>query len=118
MEYDGEGLRRKSGYNPTLARVAVEKETCCQRLETRYLEGGPRILRVHKNLGRILKNRGKTIAEGDQIDWSTAEAMAFGSLLLEGNHVRVSGQDVERGTFSQKDMPSYTIRTRTTLTFH
>ena len=33
---------------------------------------------------------------------STAEALAFGSLCLEGHHVRVSGQDVERGTFSQR----------------
>ncbi|PLW37328.1 hypothetical protein PCASD_09642 [Puccinia coronata f. sp. avenae] len=64
--------------------------------------GWPENFEVHKNLGRILKTRGKTIAEGDQIDWSTAEALAFGSLLLEGNHVRVSGQDVERGTFSQR----------------
>lgn len=64
--------------------------------------GWPEHFEVHRNLSRILKNRGKTIAEGDQIDWSTAEALAFGSLLMEGNHVRVSGQDVERGTFSQR----------------
>lgn len=57
---------------------------------------------VHKNLSRILKNRGKTVSEGKNIDWSTAEALAFGSLLSEGNHIRVSGQDVERGTFSQR----------------
>ena len=56
----------------------------------------------HKNLQRILKNRGKTIEEGKNIDYSTAEALAFGSLALEGNHVRLSGQDVERGTFSQR----------------
>ncbi|KAI8447835.1 thiamine diphosphate-binding protein [Phakopsora pachyrhizi] len=62
----------------------------------------PKNFEVHKNLSRILKNRGKTIADGEQIDWSTAEALAFGSLLMEGNHVRVSGQDVERGTFSQR----------------
>ncbi|KIJ67496.1 hypothetical protein HYDPIDRAFT_108286 [Hydnomerulius pinastri MD-312] len=56
----------------------------------------------HKNLARILANRGKTVEEGRSIDWSTAEALAFGSLMLEGTHVRVSGQDVERGTFSQR----------------
>jgi 2-oxoglutarate dehydrogenase E1 component len=39
---------------------------------------------------------------GEGIDWATAEAMAFGSLLLEDYHVRLSGQDVERGTFSQR----------------
>ncbi|CED82312.1 2-oxoglutarate dehydrogenase complex e1 component mitochondrial precursor [Phaffia rhodozyma] len=56
----------------------------------------------HKNLARILAGRGKTVDEGKNIDWSTAEALAFGSLALEKIHVRVSGQDVERGTFSQR----------------
>ncbi|KAJ5899030.1 2-oxoglutarate dehydrogenase [Penicillium taxi] len=57
---------------------------------------------LHKNLKRILANRKKTVEEGKNIDWSTAEALAFGSLVDEGYHVRVSGQDVERGTFSQR----------------
>jgi 2-oxoglutarate dehydrogenase E1 component len=56
----------------------------------------------HRNLARILATRGKTVEEGLNIDWSTAEALAFGSLALEKIHVRVSGQDVERGTFSQR----------------
>lgn len=56
----------------------------------------------HKNLARIISNRGKAVDEGKGIDWSTAEALAFGTLCLEGTHVRVSGQDVERGTFSQR----------------
>jgi 2-oxoglutarate dehydrogenase E1 component len=57
---------------------------------------------AHRNLARILATRGKTVEEGKNIDWSTAEALAFGSLALEKIHVRVSGQDVERGTFSQR----------------
>ena len=57
---------------------------------------------VHRNLKRILSGREKTVADGKNIDWSTAEALAFGTLCLEGHHVRVSGQDVERGTFSQR----------------
>ncbi|KAF9219609.1 2-oxoglutarate dehydrogenase E1 component [Gyrodon lividus] len=57
---------------------------------------------LHRNLSRILANRGKSIEEGRNIDWATAESLAFGSLMLEGTHVRVSGQDVERGTFSQR----------------
>ena len=56
----------------------------------------------HRNLARILNTRGKTIDEGKNIDWATAEALAFGSLLLDKVHVRLSGQDVERGTFSQR----------------
>ncbi|KAK9329630.1 thiamine diphosphate-binding protein [Lipomyces starkeyi] len=57
---------------------------------------------VHRNLKRILNSRKKTVDDGEGIDWSTGEALAFGSLVSEGYHVRVSGQDVERGTFSQR----------------
>ncbi|KAL6241094.1 2-oxoglutarate dehydrogenase E1 component [Rhinocladiella similis] len=57
---------------------------------------------VHRNLKRILGGRKKAVDEGKGIDWATAEALAFGTLCLEGHHVRVSGQDVERGTFSQR----------------
>ncbi|PWN94595.1 putative KGD1-alpha-ketoglutarate dehydrogenase [Tilletiopsis washingtonensis] len=62
----------------------------------------PEDFNVHRNLARILKNRAKTIDEGEGIDMSTAEALAFGALAMEGYYVRVSGQDVERGTFSQR----------------
>jgi 2-oxoglutarate dehydrogenase E1 component len=57
---------------------------------------------LHRNLKRILANRKKSVEEGKNIDWATAEALAFGSLVDEGYHVRISGQDVERGTFSQR----------------
>jgi 2-oxoglutarate dehydrogenase E1 component len=62
----------------------------------------PSDFKPHPNLARVLKQRQKTIADGEGIDWATAEAMGFGTLLAEGNHVRLSGQDVERGTFSQR----------------
>ncbi|KAL9710889.1 2-oxoglutarate dehydrogenase E1 component [Leucoagaricus gongylophorus] len=62
----------------------------------------PQGFTAHRNLSRILSARGKTVEEGTNIDWSTAEALAIGSLALEDNHVRISGQDVERGTFSQR----------------
>ncbi|KAG8740208.1 2-oxoglutarate dehydrogenase E1 component [Ceratobasidium sp. 414] len=62
----------------------------------------PQGFTAHRNLVRILAARGKSVEEGTGIDWATAEALAFGTLVLEKNHVRVSGQDVERGTFSQR----------------
>ncbi len=57
---------------------------------------------VHKTIQRFLDHRAKTIESGEGIDWSTAEALAFATLLKEGHAVRLSGQDSERGTFSQR----------------
>jgi 2-oxoglutarate dehydrogenase E1 component len=58
--------------------------------------------RVHRTVQRFLENRAKAIESGAGIDWATGEALAFCTLLQEGRHVRLSGQDSERGTFSQR----------------
>ena len=50
---------------------------------------------------RILKSR-LDMVNNRTVDWALGEAMAFGSLMKEGVHVRLSGQDVERGTFSHR----------------
>ena len=57
---------------------------------------------VHRTLNRILAGRLKAIESGEGLDWATAEALAFGSLVTEGIPVRLSGQDSGRGTFSQR----------------
>ncbi|GGH31255.1 2-oxoglutarate dehydrogenase subunit E1 [Alsobacter metallidurans] len=62
----------------------------------------PEGFNVHKTIQRFLDNRRKAIDTGEGIDWATGEALAFGSLVLEGHPVRLSGQDCERGTFSQR----------------
>ena len=62
----------------------------------------PANINVNKKLQRIIETRKKAIETGEGIDWSTAEHLAFGSLLLEGYPVRLSGQDSCRGTFSQR----------------
>ena len=51
---------------------------------------------------RILKGREKMVFETNQLDWGMAENLAYGSLMEEGYNVRISGQDVERGTFSHR----------------
>jgi 2-oxoglutarate dehydrogenase E1 component len=65
---------------------------------TRVPEG----FNVHRTVKRFLDNRLAAIESGEGIDWATAEALAFATLVTEGHPVRLSGQDVERGTFSQR----------------
>ena len=62
----------------------------------------PSEINVHKTISKILDFRKKIIFNKKGIDWSTAEALAFGSLLEEGYPVRLVGQDSGRGTFSQR----------------
>src|SRR5271163_1408126 len=62
----------------------------------------PQGFHLHRTIQRFLDARRKMIESGEGIDWSTAEALAFCTLLLEGHRVRLSGQDSERGTFSQR----------------
>ena len=57
---------------------------------------------LHRTLRRLFDRKAKMFSDGEGIDWATAEALAFGSLLLEGCPVRLSGQDSGRGTFSQR----------------
>ncbi len=57
---------------------------------------------VHPRIRRQLEQKRQALDAGGSIDWATAEALAFGSLLLEGKPIRLSGQDCSRGTFSQR----------------
>ncbi|MBX5471005.1 MAG: 2-oxoglutarate dehydrogenase E1 component [Acetobacteraceae bacterium] len=57
---------------------------------------------VHPRIARLLEAKREMIESGEGIDWATAEALAFGTLLLEGHRVRLSGEDSQRGTFSQR----------------
>ncbi len=62
----------------------------------------PKEINIHKTIAKVLKNRKSNVNNEEKIDWSTAEALAFGSLLEEGYPVRLVGQDSGRGTFSQR----------------
>mmetsp|Transcript_28908 Transcript_28908/g.28607 ORF Transcript_28908/g.28607 Transcript_28908/m.28607 type:complete len:711 (-) Transcript_28908:28-2160(-) len=62
----------------------------------------PKDFEAHRMVRRIFENRLKSIETGTGIDWGTAEALAFATLIDEDYHVRISGQDVERGTFSHR----------------
>ncbi len=67
----------------------------------------PKDFHVHRTIQRFLDNRAKMMETGEGIDWATAESLAFGSLVAEGSPIRLSGQDVERGTFSQRHTVLY-----------
>ncbi|MBA1145301.1 2-oxoglutarate dehydrogenase E1 component [Mesorhizobium neociceri] len=73
----------------------------------------PKGFEAHKTIIRFLENRRQAIDSGEGIDWSTAEALAFGAILLDGNPIRLSGQDSERGTFSQRHSVLYDQRDET-----
>ncbi|MFC5344976.1 2-oxoglutarate dehydrogenase E1 component [Brevundimonas staleyi] len=62
----------------------------------------PNSVDIHKTLKRVYEARRETIDSGQNIDWATAESLAFASLLDEGYPIRLSGQDSVRGTFSQR----------------
>ncbi len=62
----------------------------------------PSYFRPHPKLEPLLERRRKSVAEDQRLDWAMGEALAFGSLLLEGTPVRLSGQDSSRGTFSHR----------------
>jgi multifunctional 2-oxoglutarate metabolism enzyme len=66
------------------------------------LTAWPDAFNVHPKLARQMQGRDKMYYEDGEVDWATAELLAFGSLLLEGRDIRLAGQDSRRGTFSQR----------------
>lgn len=82
------------------AQTGVEIETLRKLIE--QLTEVPAWFNIHPKLARILSQRRRNALQEHIVDWSTAEALAFASLALEGVPVRMSGQDSERGTFSQR----------------
>jgi 2-oxoglutarate dehydrogenase E1 component len=68
----------------------------------RAISSAPASLNLHKTIQRQLQLKRAMIDTGDGVDWATAEALAFGTLLTEGFQVRLSGQDSARGTFSHR----------------
>jgi 2-oxoglutarate dehydrogenase E1 component len=86
---------------PTPATGVAEKDLKrIGKLLTEYPAG----FTVHPKLHKILEKRVETLEGGKAIDWGFAEALAFGSLVMEGRGVRLSGQDAGRGTFSQRHL--------------
>ena len=92
--------------------VQVSDDVMLQKVDTRFdqnqlnsivdqVSSLPADKKFISKISKIVADR-KTMYEANAIDWGTAETLAYGTLLAEGYDVRISGQDVERGTFSHR----------------
>ncbi|EPR72878.1 2-oxoglutarate dehydrogenase E1 component [Winogradskyella psychrotolerans RS-3] len=68
---------------------------------TKVISNLPEDKKFIRKIQRLIESR-QTMFDEDRLDWAMAEHLAYGSILLEGNDIRISGQDVERGTFSHR----------------
>ncbi|MFH0998422.1 MAG: 2-oxoglutarate dehydrogenase E1 component [Pseudomonadota bacterium] len=92
-DYDGRYVHGKVKTGVDIERL---KSLC------RSLAAIPEGFSVHPKLSSLLKKRLEAVETGIGIDWANAESLAFATLLHEGTPIRLSGQDVRRGTFSQR----------------
>ncbi len=96
-----------SGFHPPEPEFERQEETTAVPAATlkqigTALSRVPAGFEVHPRIARQLEAKQAMLEQGGGIDWATGEALAFGSLLLEGSRVRLSGEDCQRGTFSQR----------------
>ena len=102
-------ITRRDPHQP----AAVDKSAMWGRLKTtlRALATLPQGFEIHPKLQPLLNKRAELLEGKGDVDWATAEHLAFGTLLLEGVPVRLSGQDTGRGTFSQRHAVLYDNKT-------
>ncbi|MEQ9608905.1 MAG: thiamine pyrophosphate-dependent enzyme, partial [Kiloniellaceae bacterium] len=94
------GLAVARGYDPRRGKTAVAMETLKE--VGMALTKVPGDFELNRKIARQLDAKRKMMESGKDIDWAMAEALAFGTLLVEGHPVRLSGQDSNRGTFSHR----------------
>ncbi|MGB1318191.1 MAG: 2-oxoglutarate dehydrogenase E1 component, partial [Flavobacteriales bacterium] len=97
--WEGYRFADKEDFEASLETGVPKKEI---EAVSRALTTVPDDLKVFRKMKKILKDREKMVFESDSLDWGMAELLAYGTLLKEGHEVRISGQDVERGTFSHR----------------
>ncbi len=109
----GEGVGTAQGHDAGSELAAPDEAQCdpatavgedVLRVLDKGLHSWPADFTVHPKLLRQLERRQKAVAEGGELDWAHAESLALASLLLEGIPIRLTGQDTERGTFSQRHL--------------
>ncbi|MDA0936923.1 MAG: 2-oxoglutarate dehydrogenase E1 component [Bacteroidetes bacterium] len=101
MEDEWEGYERvdEKGMHQELA-TAVRLEPLS--LVAKTISNLPPDKKFLRKIERLIADRNKMFFESDRLDWAMGELLAYGTLLIEGFNVRLSGQDVERGTFSHR----------------
>ena len=97
-QYTKEAVIKDGQYQRGKTSISIQKFNEIGKALTKI----PNEINAHKTVKRMLDNKQKQLTSGKNIDWATAEALAFGSLLVEGYPVRLSGQDCTRGTFSHR----------------
>jgi 2-oxoglutarate dehydrogenase E1 component len=100
-------------FQPKFRFDPVDTSASREHIETaiRGLTSVPEGFNINNKIKRLLDTRTKALTENNPIDWGFGEALAFGTLMLEGTPVRLSGQDSERGTFSHRHAVLYDYKT-------
>ncbi|OYV46417.1 MAG: hypothetical protein B7X06_03635 [Verrucomicrobia bacterium 21-51-4] len=97
-------------FNFKPAKTAISADTV--KALTQKLTEVPAGFKVNSKIERQLHSKAEAAKTGQNIDWALGEALAYGSLVQDGNPVRISGQDCERGTFSHRHAVLYDAETR------
>jgi 2-oxoglutarate dehydrogenase E1 component len=102
-------------FQPAYSHAAVPTGVAPEVIErvVRGLTKVPADFKLNPKIRRFLEHRVQAHREGGPVDWGFAEALAFGTLLIEGTPIRLSGQDCERGTFSHRHAVLYDTENRT-----
>ena len=108
--FEGSAAVKQPAYDFEPVKTGVTKGMLTRVAET--LTNVPANFKPNSKIQRQLDTKWKGFQKGGGIDWAFAEQLSWGTLLLEGTPVRISGQDSERGTFSQRHAAFYDVETR------
>jgi 2-oxoglutarate dehydrogenase E1 component len=103
-----------STYQPDYAFKDIKTQVPRKELEhvAKALTRFPKDFNINPKIKRQLQTKLKAFENGEGVDWAFAESLAWGTLMMEGYHIRLSGQDSVRGTFSQRHAIFYDSKTR------